>query len=370
MNSRGYSRSDIPMTKNDRKWYDTVISPQQQTDPGNAGRTCHHYLLMAPHPLHSSHILVPRAKIGVPAFAGAAPPTDASSILLGLAAKQKRKRYAAFFVSNFVPWSAAQPPVLSYDVWMNHINTIEHEACLRKDREPEVSRTSQEDKVAIESASRSRLIAAGRLYDNENITSCFKTKQASVVLLGKHRARARTIWNSRNKPYSVAPSSETHRAANAIQKLQDKANRLLWAPNQIRRQKDAAWASQWVDELQCALKRTQPQNTVYRDVSQRLESIWTKAARPTMLSLQGGIRNPNEITSVLKRPIILNDFNEYRMTATMATPTASNPMLTIPNSDANIMDNDPFAEINDAAYDIAAAAHKFSGLPTAHAPLS
>ncbi len=54
----------------------------------------------------------------------------------------------------------------------------------------------------------------------------------------------------------------------------------------------------------------------------------------------------------------------------MATPTVSNSMHTLPNSEANIMDNDPFAEISDAEYDMAATAYRFSGLPTSHAPLN
>jgi hypothetical protein len=50
------------MTKEDQKWYDAITSIQPQDPASERGRICHRFLLMAPHPLHKSHILVPRAK--------------------------------------------------------------------------------------------------------------------------------------------------------------------------------------------------------------------------------------------------------------------------------------------------------------------
>ncbi len=105
------------MNKNDTKWFEKVTAQPQNhvTQPQGAasqgGKSCQRFLLLALHPLHTSHILVPRQKLGIPAFAGTAPPTDTSSLELGPGAILKRKRYAEFYVSNFIPWSAAQPPV-------------------------------------------------------------------------------------------------------------------------------------------------------------------------------------------------------------------------------------------------------------------
>jgi hypothetical protein len=113
------------MNKNDEKWYNKAVSHQPYDPDSNGrkgGRNCERFLLHAPHPLHTSHILVPRAKMGLPAFAGSPPPSDTSSLLLDSNTTQKRKRYAEFFVSNFVPWSAAHPPVISYSNWIDYVN--------------------------------------------------------------------------------------------------------------------------------------------------------------------------------------------------------------------------------------------------------
>ena len=49
---------------------------------------------------------------------------------------------------------------------------MESEACRGSEREPDMTENMcEDDKDAISSAKRSRLIAHGRLYDNENITN-------------------------------------------------------------------------------------------------------------------------------------------------------------------------------------------------------
>ncbi len=183
------------MTTNDKEWYDKELAPHPLnfvTPPSKGGRICERFRLMPLHPLHDSHILVPREKLGIPAFAGSPPSTDA--LFIGPAAVQKRTRYAEFFVSNFVPWSVAQPPILNYETWTNHVNMVEDEACLRRKREPDsTSATLRDEKSAIESAKRSRMIAAGRLFDIDNCTSCFRTREQVILLLAKHRARTRTL---------------------------------------------------------------------------------------------------------------------------------------------------------------------------------
>ena len=354
------------MTTNDRKWYEKEIAPcppNFETPPTKGGRTCERFRLMPPHPLHDSHILVPREKLGIPAFAGTPPPTDTSFI--GPAAVQKRKRYAEFFVSNFIPWSATQPPILSYDTWINHVNMVEDEACLRHKREPDIATaTTLDEKLAIESAKRSRMIAAGRLFDIDNCTGCFKTREQATVLLGKARARTRTLWkpDGLNKP-SCGLSSDTLRAASAIQKLRDKADRVRSTKDQPTRQKDALWASTWTEELRTAMHNSQGQSTV-RDGSQqqlRLQATWGKAAFPTKKCLTGGILDPRHLVGLLMQPIVLNDGNEW---------DSSGPTVTQPRLPEGIEDNDPFAEITDLEYENAAALHKFMNLTDIHAPLN
>jgi hypothetical protein len=358
-----------PMTREDRKWYDALTATHPPVRVPRKGiRTCHRFLLMAPHPLHDSHILVPRAKLGIPAFAGSPPPSDSPSLLLDSTSTTKRRRFARFFVSNFVPWSAAQPPVLRYSTWTNHVNTLEKEACLGIGREPDLTSVIlQEDKAAVLSAKRSRLIAAGRLFDIENITKCFKAKRAAVIILAKHRARARTLWNDNGviKPPADAPV-ERQRAANAIQNLQAKADRIFDGGCQASLLDKSAKASKWADELRGALFHSRFQTSIHNTTPQRLKSVWAKAAFPAKQSLKGGIPNPAEFTSLLKKPIVLNDANDWN---TRSAEINTTPAGHIPLTESSVA-YDPFAEIDDVAYDLAAAHHRASGLPHVDAPLN
>ncbi len=108
------------------------------------------------------------------------------------------------------------------------MNILEVEACLRDIREEDILPTmSEETQLQIRSNRRSRLIACGRLYDIENCTSCFKTKKEAVILLAKHRSRARALWNEDGciMPYdhTATASDQDKRASALIQKLRDKA---------------------------------------------------------------------------------------------------------------------------------------------------
>jgi hypothetical protein len=208
------------MTKNETKWYDKVTTIQPQDHVATAGRPCDRFLLKPPHPLHTAHILVPRLKLGIPAFAGAPPPSNQSSPLMDCNAHpamiQKRKRFAEVYVANFTPWSATRPPDLCYETWTDHVHAVEHEACLRRPREPDIPvGATYDERAAIESARLSRLVAAGRLFDleKENVSSCFKTKQTAVVLLAKHRVRSHTLWSQsgHNKPDGCSATAEARR---------------------------------------------------------------------------------------------------------------------------------------------------------------
>ena len=360
----------------DRQWFIKVTAQPQNhaTQPQNTasrgGRSCQRFLLLAPHPLHTSHILVPRHKLGIPAFAGTPPPTDTFSLHSGPGAILKRKRYAEFYVSNFIPWSAVQPPILTYETWTNHMNVMEDEACLHRKREPDITAsTPRDEKVEIESAMRSRLIAAGRLYDHENLTTCFRTKHEAAIAIGKYRARARTLWNQNGniKPHcGTAPSDDTRRAANAIQKLRDKADKILCEPNQAKRQEDAAFAAKWTKELTKALRYSQEAtSTPDATHQQQLQTNWKKAAFPTKNSLTGGIPNPKQLVAMLKMPLVLNDASDWYASS---TPENANDCVASSTNDITVFD--PFAEITDVAYECAAAEHKHLGRPIADAPLN
>ncbi len=395
------------MTKEDQKWYDAITSNQPSCGRGS-GRACHRFLLLSPHPLCKSHILVPRAKCGVPAFAGPPPPKDVPSLLLTPATSRKRKRFALFFASNLMPWSAAQPPVLTYASWTNYVNTLEHEARLRQEREPDITEsTTHDDKLAIESAKRSRYIAAGRLFDIENITNCFKAKHMAVLVLARYRARSRTMWSSsgENKPRCFSQTTNAHRAANAIRKLQDKANRILCASDQPARHAEAAWASQWAKELQESLLYNDQHTVLNVAAPERLQHIWKKAAFPNKLSLKGGIlpltstiyktylrsdtntnpnpnhnpipdpnspiggiRNPDTFISLLKKPIVLYDIEDWTSNGAAVSTQAS--FTANPHFYGDTNATNPFRDISDIEYELEAKTHNDLGLSNDNAPMN
>ena len=359
------------MNKNDEKWYNKAVSQQQHdptTNENKGGRQCERFLLMAPHPLHTSHILVPRAKIGIPAFAGAPPPSDTSLLLDTAKNAKKKRRFADFYVSNFIPWSSTHPPILSFAIWNEFVRILEEEACLRQKRESNIQHTtSQNEKLAIMSARRSRFIAAGRLYDIENCTDCFRTNKGAVVVLGKHRARARTVWteNGENKPYNGTPSSQKFQAQILLQKLRDKADR-MFTQDQASRQNDAQWANLWTKDLHTALCNFQAPIGASATSILTLLSIWRKAASPTKRSLAGGISHPREFDVLLKKPIVLMDAHKW----TTSSNTTTAPNTTTYETHADTIDNDIFAEIDDIAYERAVEAHKHHCLPMEEAPLN
>jgi hypothetical protein len=118
----------------------------------NAGRICKRYLFQPPHPLHTTHILVPRTKLGIPAFTGNPPPSNS----FHLKKKGKKKRYADFYVSNFISWSATNPVVHSYRTWIDWLNVLEHRACLRRQREPDIP-------VTVSQAEKLRILSTGKM---------------------------------------------------------------------------------------------------------------------------------------------------------------------------------------------------------------
>jgi len=251
------------------------------------------------------------------------------------------------------------------------MNVMEDEACLHRNREPDITATTPfDEKLAIESAQRSRFIAAGRLFDIENLTTCFRTKHEAAIALGKHRGRARTFWNQNgnNKPNcDISLSESTNRAANAIRSLQDKADKIMGAPDQATRQKDAAFATNWTKELGNAMLYTQ-ENDCMPDRSiqhQQLQLNWTKAAFPTRKSLTGGILNPKILADILKKPLQLNDASDWYASTTSENANNWNASSTLDNRV-----NDPFAEITDMEYECAVAEHKHFGRPLEDVPLN
>jgi hypothetical protein len=221
--------------------------------------------------------------------------------------------------------------------------------------------------VAIKAAKRSRLIAAGRLFDIDNITKCFKVKRPAVVVSAKYRARSRDIWGDKGvRTPTITATVANQRAARAIAKLQARADRIYDGGDQAKRLKKLATANKWASELRASLLHTRFQSGILNTTPPQLKSIWAKAAFPTKHSLLGGVPNPSDITTLLKKPIFLEDANDGDISSSgVAITRTANISL-----DESSIDLDPFAEIDDDAYDIATAQHKASGLSHDNAPLN
>ena len=95
----------------------------------------------------------------------------------------------------------------------------------------------QEERRQAEHLKRQRLIAAGRLFDLENIQHGFDTKDAVGKVLIKHRESMRTLWKegrADDVPQDDAGASEdARRAALELQRLREKAERLYEDKDQV-----------------------------------------------------------------------------------------------------------------------------------------
>ena len=87
------------------------------------GRPCERFKLFWPHPLHDSHIIVKRAKWGIPAYVGAPPPKEPAVCATKMTEKDKlaARNFARFHVANFIPWGIRKPPTLTYNHWREHL---------------------------------------------------------------------------------------------------------------------------------------------------------------------------------------------------------------------------------------------------------
>ena len=199
------------MTPADKKWYDAKMSGE--SDSHERGRPCQRFLLVEPHPLCTTHLIVSNAKLGILAFAGAPPPkeppppsnNDTNAIA------RKRQRFAEFMCANFVPWSAADAKaneeaengglILSYERWQSHVEQLMDEACLFCDREEtETPEMSPDDRQCLQEMKCQRLIAAARLTEIDNVLNGFQTKKEAGRMLSKHRERMRTLWSDGERP--------------------------------------------------------------------------------------------------------------------------------------------------------------------------
>jgi hypothetical protein len=198
--------------------------------PAVSKRPCACYRLRPLHPLHDTYAILPRTKWGVLALPGAPPPKEPSDglDLTTRKGKARARNVALYYVSNFTPWSAFEPPTLEHDAWRQHCEELRRTASL--------DRAKWEDSWPEEQGParrKERYIAASRLFDIENVMSGFRAPKEATVLPTKHRARATTYWQQRadGKPHAYGghgwqQGKDAADAAKDIAALQEKADKL------------------------------------------------------------------------------------------------------------------------------------------------
>jgi hypothetical protein len=127
----------------------------------------------------------------------------------------------------------------------------------------------------------------------------------------------------------------------------------------------AAWASQFAKSLCDALPSSQAQTGDCTRSMRQLQFIWKQAAFPVRRSLIGGVRDPKKLAANLKESIVLANSDDSG-TASSSVNIFNTGYTMTPGATCA----DPFAEIDDTAYERAVVAHKSAGLPAKDAPLN
>ena len=179
-----------------------------------------------------------RHKWGAPALCGADPPKEPANTSTRQG-KRDAQAYARFFVANYVPWSAAEPPSLDYASWM------EEKRGWVADADPTAPHEG-DGTEALYSQRERRKVAAGRLFMVENASDGFVVDTKAVIVSGKYRARSRTLWRADedgndNRPGGGGTGDEASDAdrqgARDIENLRLKNRRLHGQGDTVRRTK-------------------------------------------------------------------------------------------------------------------------------------
>jgi hypothetical protein len=199
-----------------------IAAPTQQRQ---RGRPTNRHLLEDPHPLRMTHYIAEKQKVAVNAHKGAPMPTMPGPLEEADDDNPKWRNFLKYFVSTSIPYSPEEPPVCGNDTWLSvwkrHLLALEHDACLHRAREPDItSEMSLSERILNETKRDIRLVASGRLYELENKINGFKTTQNADDTTKAYRTRSKTLWNNRNKPtqsrYSRQENQEYQQALRII----------------------------------------------------------------------------------------------------------------------------------------------------------
>ena len=364
------------MTKKDEEWYageQARLEMERQDERRRSesvrksGRPSYRFLLREPHPLHDSWIIVKKEKWGPLIPCGAPAPSDPGPPSSNPTDSEERKRrdFARYFVSILVPWDKDFPPELTYERWQEHVAELERDACLRRPLERDVNGKEVDGEARLK-----RLIAAGKLFDIENFVNGFKVTEAQRVLPKRHRERERTFWSKKNpKPtcrHDHGIDAKKRDAAKELNNLRRKADKLRGTQDVATRLKAADHAKTWTTSLKEALKA---QAASRRPVGSQLQKLWASAAQPARRTVDGAQRDAAAVSKALLQPLPAHDDGTGASAGGGERATTHSGAA----DDAVWLSAGPFAPIDDATYDAAAAAHKAqldAGYPVGDAPLN
>jgi hypothetical protein len=182
------------MNAKDKEWHTKEVASEKHDV--TAGRPCERYRLLEPNPLHDSHIIVKKAKWGVPCFAGNSPPTFPVEPRGKLTKAFLRRRHdcARWWFSNFCSWDRdswdptdnEDPPDMTYEGWCSHMTELKKLAERRKLNETVEQFVTRYD-------------AHAQLTVIENIMGGFTIPKETAAMSTAFRQRARTLWNGDGK---------------------------------------------------------------------------------------------------------------------------------------------------------------------------
>ena len=305
------------------------------------GRPKSVFKLEGGHPLCDSHHIVRRHKWGVTVLSGAPPPKRPRHDGETVAGRRALRDFARYFVSNYVPWRYDAPPTLTYQAWTEWESVLIDEA---DTREVYGLETYEADRQR-------RLLAASRLFTLENVIDGFTVRRSVANLLGKHRARSRTLWKDLPDGAPTGAFSgidaEQRAASHALDRLRAKAARLLGEQDIVARMNTASKMAAWTDALCADLPSGKPNVSAVPSAGAGLQSQWGEAAHPTKRVVAVDV---NAVDRALRLPL------PPREAFTDTVPTDSGE-----NSGGSARQPTPlppaFMPMTDAEYDAAAASY-------------
>ena len=319
----------------------------------SVGRPCLRFVLRWPHLLFNSHIIVARAKWGVPALVGAPPPREPSANGMDTRARQTgRRTFARYMIANFVPWSAWWPPQLEFRDWEEHVQTLQDVL----DASPSPTHSTQPGNGEAR-AMRQRYTASGRLYDIDNVVHGFRTRSQVTTMLAADRSRSRTLWNSRNtRPLpdgGDAASDPQQQAAKLLEEITKKAERLQGKKDIATRmhavRDTEAWASKMREHLPSARLCER------LAAGKRLCRLWTVAASPTGRTLVGMACDVKKIRKGLTEPLPALEVASLR--SAIASQACQSSTSSVASAVPLSLDG-PFAPISERDYESAMKYHR------------